>query len=805
MSNIHFLSCEAITIAKDLTALSTCLSNQIETQEYVATIKEQVRVATDRMKQHKANITQYYQFHGILPREGSVVSVLDKGIACMLSINEGMLSQEEPSLYLRNAQVAIDSETLRSFKGEDWEQSMLHTLMFIRDLKPYKEYVCGRSKLGPLFGNQLSPSKLHYTDSLSEPPRIEVVGTYVRSEKSPWSKLNTTEAFYPQKKLTNGEPAHAGSYRNTMELLGDTRATTTNIMVTSRGDAVLYNRLLDYKKNLCQYIAQRIPENSTKMIKVGFYNDYPCIMVYIKRATVIKYDPQKKPSPACFEAWVDLLNSFFIGLVNHTAFMRHIPIELERRSSFGFMKPSIASTGDSMRISIGLIPYAYADLLIDCLSSLDTMLHALVHEPSALPPLSEGVFYGSPGHTRYLNGKCTTNPLDNLIQLLFARADKKGMTTVQNIVRTAYALDMFACITFDVLLRQHTYQPKDAFFASITWAVSCFQISTRNTLEFNKNKSVALTPGVKLSSNGQPFLEEVAFFEMIKCIFDRLNATNERYLHQAAQVLIENYRKKSLDNLYRSLDYCNELIFFTAITQAQTTEIGDGFGSDSEEEWDFDAERMYTKKIIVHNGMRAIWCAITVAANQTENCRLFLDSSYYEIERGLKLIENLHNFQTNVTKVKKSSEANVILYDLNACITQGEKNQDYTIEAQKILILDATSATNHTIEQHVQRFAHSRATLLLIVSSGFKNEQSGADKNQYGTVRIYTKNKTLLDNTYTDIKKIEEKTPLTSPTSHALRRLNKTLGWVHTNYSLFPRAASAEPASQSNAGIQYLK
>lgn len=53
-------------------------------------------------------------------------------------------------------------------------------------------------------------------------------------------------------------------------------------------------------------LQKKIPPNKTKYIKVGFYNDYPCLMVHFKPDSPVF--SSKKPSAKAFEAWVDYMS-----------------------------------------------------------------------------------------------------------------------------------------------------------------------------------------------------------------------------------------------------------------------------------------------------------------------------------------------------------------------------------------------------------------------------------------------------------------------------------------------------------------
>jgi len=540
-----------------------------------------------------------------------------------------------------------------------------------------------------------------------------------------------------------------GGYGNTMQMLGDIKKVTVGEKLqTTPGSADLYNSLLNYKNGTCKYICDEISRkrpHGLQMITVGFYNNYPCIMVYIKPNTLMLPQGITKVSSAAFEAWVDFLISYFTASINFMANEdEKLRIEMERRSSLGFLTPTIAATGQSMRINIGLIPKWYANLLVNCLIDLDDLLKEKILDKKNLPLITDTVFYNSTEHLNYLDTKYPPKPLNNLIQLLWAPADKSGKTTLQNIARTPYALDGISITVFNAL---HAHDKHQAFNLGLSWATNQLAIENHGKVKRLTFKSETnMTYVTSLANTDYSLDSDLTFWNMVKQLVTQYKQTDNAILHEAIEGVEYCHQEKDINNLYYFLEQCAELTFISSIKQAQTVNIGDGYGSDSEAESIVNNKRVYAKKVTTHNGMRAIWAAIIAAARylseQNTACNLCLDSSYYEAPLGVKLIRELHELEA-INLVDKASSANTLLYDLNACITDGVNNHDYVINDKKILILDATSAVTDTVKAHIRRFADSRASMLLIVESGLKNQQIFSDRNPYGTVRIFTREKKL--------------------------------------------------------------
>ena len=259
-----------------------------------------------------------------------------------------------------------------------------------------------------------------------------------------------------------------------MQMLGDKFSPSEETPETTFSDTVLYHSYLKYKNNICDFVVTEIKkQRDSSFIRVGHYNDYPCIMVHISEETIHKAKKTKTPSSAAFEAWVDFLISYFVGLVNYAAYKNKIPLEIERRSGFGFFTPSIAPTGNSFRINIGLIPKIYAQLIVDALVELDKVLEKITDENAEIPEVSEEIFYGSDEHKAYVGKKYTLVELDDMLQLLWAKVEKgdAGKTTVQNIVRTPYARDSVAIEVFKQRNKKTKNQPIDAFWDRV--ALGC--------------------------------------------------------------------------------------------------------------------------------------------------------------------------------------------------------------------------------------------------------------------------------------------------------------------------------------------
>lgn len=604
-------------------------------------------------------------------------------------------------------------------------------------------------------------------------------------------KLETNGSFsiYVDAKFKNGERAHVGCVYNSFQRVGDfyTPIKSAVLRSTTPGNSRVYDALLNRKKFLCEYIRNQC--KNKKNMTVGYYNGYPCVMVKISRNTIHKQDGSKVHD-ASFEEWVNFLISYFVGIVNAKAYQAHINIELIRRSSFGFLQASIAPTSESMRINVGNTPLEYANILVSALNDLDNVLSLIAKDKRKLPKLFKGVFYNTKQYQDYLkDSKYKTTIINNLVHLLWEKVEKAGKTTVQNIMRTAYARDGIAAVVFKQMMSANN-TPFAAFVAGLKWSISQIQVKN-DKLSFEQGQAITYSAKFAASSTST----DNNFWSCIKAQIDAVAAIckDNALLVAAIADIRASVNSQCINNIYAKLEYLNELLLVYVIDHQSAVKNEDGYGSDSDTEENVDDVKIYSKKLIISNGMRAIWAALKAIEDiLNKKYTLYFHNAYYEVRSGINKIIELEKWQVNI--VDKKSYAQVLIFDINACNTNGEMESDYSIKddidqnieenKHKILILDTTSATCQDMRTHIQRFKESHARTMFFVASGLKNEQSG-DKNSYGTIRIFSKDKSRRNEIYKRIKSHEP--PVLSQTAHDLRRLHKSIGMVPTTRAMYKK------------------
>jgi hypothetical protein len=603
----------------------------------------------------------------------------------------------------------------------------------------------------------------------------------------------------------------------------------------------LYDESLRYRCEICDYIENKFIKTDKDMIRVGAYNNYPCLMIFIERPKIAQ-----GATDAALEAWTQLVISYYTALVNHAAQESGLPIGLDRRSSFGFLTPTISPCGQSFRINVGLIPREYADILVACLEKLNRALVLLNQDESGLDcglaNLPDGCFLKkSSEYKRYLNYASTPtrkkNPKkeskkprnqkqktqrnipevkNNILQLMWAKIDRGTNvgTGAHNLTRTPVARDSISAYVYEALQRspQDDKTLAQIFVNGLREGVGRLELTDKKppTLTFNQpetvefkriKKSLAEIKDEKFFAHILKMLDAVkrerAFNKLTDSIADFEDAT----ITDIENCLIQTPR--TIRGIHYGLAGLNEILFARAIFTCPAEGM-DGFGSESEDELPSKnpQHHLYTKKLTVQNGMRSILASLHSGAShlladyadksKDERLPLFLHGAYFETADAVKLMAKFKK----VTDIDEIGETEILIYDINTCEVGGcdekgapktKKLTDENLESTKVMIIDVTSSTSQQQAEWVEKFKNfSNAEILFLVQSGLKNQQGGSDKNPYGTIRIFTKDKQGKDllTKFMDAIRLVEK-PVQSKVAHHFRRLHKRLGNVPTIRDIF--------------------
>ncbi|XP_065648679.1 uncharacterized protein LOC136078006 [Hydra vulgaris] len=590
----------------------------------------------------------------------------------------------------------------------------------------------------------------------------------------------------------------------------------------------LYNEILLYKGKICGEVIRnfnlKTEDRKPKLTGIIPYykNDYPCIIVSIT-TPILKNIESKTEKGGLYK----VITAYFVAITNQIAWRKNVPIELVLRSSFGHNLPSVGDTGDSFRINVGLVPIIYTEVLAEGLVSLwDKLLSPLLESGCSFKLGIESIklkfinaeidSYNDAKKNDYEKrqtqkqaiGKMTKKPKeveswkyeDSLFSTLCKVGDSSGRKVVHQLVRQ----DMYIDILANLVLKEQDQQKPD-MAAPIRILLSRLNYKTVVTLEIN---NADLEGGFFTFKKNDKWVEndqikrDKEFWQIVRD-FRLALASNEK-LDESLSSAIEN---TTLLGLYRKLEETN--LEFIRKSGYQETEDGVGSDSDCESElYGEDTSPVFSRKIILVTGMRAINLATYVALYQitkyteASSYKLLSDSMYYETKEAVSSVLNAFSdfFEVPTSiKSKDTKVAEVLFFDLTHCDSTNQDTgqslkETMGIKKFPVIILDYTSATTAKIRAGIEVcFRHT--DLILLVNSGLKNEQAGADMNPYGTLRIITlKNKDLMEELYKladgalKHAEVPEKLPVVA---HQIRKSYKDAGLTVTSAAIYTNRKKA--------------
>ena len=454
----------------------------------------------------------------------------------------------------------------------------------------------------------------------------------------------------------------------------------------------LYDNLLNYKQAICKELINKY-DNNNKNVLLHYANDYPCILVKIKKCDI------------------NTAMAYLIEITNKSAENEKVPIELVLRASFGHNGPSIDKTGPCIRINIGIVPKIYTKILASSLKTLDFLIENLSQE---------------------------------------IKRNKKNF-------KTPFQVDLLVDYIINKKERGEDY----------IGILSCFLCEQNLKYQYIDNKREFAYEEHESIPN------DTDYWCLLEDIFK-------------AQMMQYNISNRKLKGIYALFEKSNFNFIRNSINNI---EAEDGIGSDSECECEIESQykcetniKLYSAKLTVTTGMRAINLATyllyyyndglnqTIIAQTIPEVETDTDHMYFETKKAVEKVNKLYQFINFYKKDRKVSDVEkclIVFFDLTMCETNDSngsitisdkiaqiKKKDYTKSYKEIMfVLDYTSATTKKIKDAIRLcFNEQKTNLIVLVNSGLKNEQQGADMNPYGTIRIVSRNSNTVTYLYTLVK-----------------------------------------------------
>lgn len=544
-------------------------------------------------------------------------------------------------------------------------------------------------------------------------------------------------------------------------------------------DYYLYDELISYRCFLCESFIKKYRQG--KYFVAYYKNGYPCIMVKASTSIIVK---RKKGESSLYK----IIVAYFTAIANNTAFKQKIPIEMVIRASFGHNGPTVTATKNSFRINIGIVPKVYAtNVLIESLTILNNEFPTILNENlSSFGDQIAQINYEINAYNLAKNNNSVEywNSEDSLFNVLCKSGDSSGKTIAVQISRRYEYTDLLCDYVHDELFKKST-KPTAEPLRKLLQKL-CFNT---NEVTMNVNDDdYTKTYSEFAEEENADVKNDADFWSIMKKIASVISVGHD----------VNNRKIYGLNALIEKANF--------RLIESSENRCEDGYGSDSDYEgivhpnssdikYHFLASKsnainIFSKKIIVATGMRAISLSYSLAKCLIENKKECTRFMYYETCEAVKNAGNIENLN-HLLKCKQ----NLLRFiDLNHCASTSEDRKvklldiryDSAKAKETVIIFDYTSATSKKIYEAIQMFIpHVR--LIILVNSGSKNEQIGADNNPYGTIRIISKEANILNQLYTGfIQYLDSKGDEQSPKRlHEIRKTYKSIGAVVTNKRIF--------------------
>jgi|GEM_PF-5276148 len=668
-------------------------------------------------------------------------------------------------------------------------------------------------------------------------------------------------------------------------------------------------KLEELLKEFQPYLVKKNLHPNRDMQGVYCSNKYPCVLVRFTPKISDKA-VSKGELETIYKRYNHLLMAYFIAIVDYNAYQAGIDIEMLRRSGFGQNNPGIAVTDKSFRINIGLIPEAYADIIVKSLVQLHDLFRLLEntgadeHRQMAGPlknklesgrevgfnkptlpttyweALWEKGSHGSKGRillheliererdrpellanfvlktiisnptTFFENPAIAESPLEKMFQLIEYSSDDeskklkwKNRYAIYQVTSGDFKkkkkLPDGICKTTDnkyfQVINDRTPKIKELELKNPKQNMSVYKTNQQlpHKLCTTLFKDYVYPQPCKISVNSKPILEKETVFDFTlpshKKVSDdpALLAIIKKLCNSLAVNVPGNLE---LRDLYKFLE-ASHIQFICekrTRTSSQLTKTPE-WGSDSETEVpDFvKTKTIFAKKVIVANGMLSINLSYYAARSAiylvsaikemeedddlddvfdshrngmtvdsgkvTINC----NNTYFETISGNPKKPLCLDAATDPPRQRKNAKADILVFDLNSfkadfIAQKADLSEQLEVTKPMVVVLDHTSSTTDEIRHAIKTIyaVHPGVSLVLLITSGLKNEQGGGDNNPYGKLTVLSLANQGEKNTLTNFI-YDEITALTLPDTEV--RLSKK--------ALLPKAAHAIRQSYKDRGL----
>lgn len=537
----------------------------------------------------------------------------------------------------------------------------------------------------------------------------------------------------------------------------------------AKEENLCYTKTLIYKRNMARGIVESVKDQYPK-IKINCHNGYPCVLfsppMLPSLADADRYAAPAKSLPTLQNQWSLIIIANLVAITNHLAFSQGIGIELIHCSSFGTYNPTVSSCGESIRISVGIIPTVYASVLATAIQYIIKLFNGNFKQQLNKTPIDASFV----SVIKQYDEKRI--PASTIWKWLWSKGDKSGrsiahqITNRRHLVLEAYTDQVYLAIKKNGLSQETIGQCMQAL--SGLFSVENNRLSVLSNSHPKASSWLAFPNHSMDLKRPIPLIDDEKFWNIMKVIF------------KAFEIRLPSYRV--LEGLYTKLENRHHNMCKNAVTSDKLVLEP---SSDSEYETDHEVP-LYSKKAIVPTGMRAANLARSIAEHHFGHRISYKDIEcygYHELPDAFKIVKST----TKISPVDITRDPSILVWDLNQADCKQILASDYLPmpkDEYGVIIIDHTSATPFEIQRSIAHF-RQYAPLLILINSGSKNEQGPGCRNPYGSIRIMTEDKNERDRLY-DILIHQEKA-LHFNTSHEVRKKHKEQGLAPSTKDFFKR------------------
>jgi hypothetical protein len=214
-------------------------------------------------------------------------------------------------------------------------------------------------------GQLITFLKAHYELSdapVSEPPAIPVIKAEIVNVRT---RLAALEASPPS---AQGAPAPQAQDDDAMPVEAAEASASGE-----EGGRSLFHDSLASRSSFSETLAEAMSTVSLSRLTVFASKGQPNLSIQTG-APPFTTSAYKVDMSYHQDGWNNAVLCFFGGLLNHVAAVHGQPVFVTRRQSFGFLRPTLTDTKESLRLSLGAQPIGYANVIIEALCSLDAAI-----------------------------------------------------------------------------------------------------------------------------------------------------------------------------------------------------------------------------------------------------------------------------------------------------------------------------------------------------------------------------------------------------------------------------------------------